>query len=94
LKLSGFAAQPGGGAELRMLDRGPGIPPALRERVFEKFYRADDSLTARTPGSGLGLSIARRLMRDLGGDVVCEPREGGGACFRVVLAAATTGRKS
>lgn len=66
---------------LSVMDLGPGIPPPHRARIFEKFYRVDDSLTARQPGSGLGLSIARRLLRDLGGDLVFEPREGGGSCF-------------
>lgn len=78
----------GGRAVVRVLDRGPGVPAALRERIFEKFYRADDSLTARVQGCGLGLSIARRLARDMGGDVVCRARDGGGACFEVTLPAA------
>lgn len=69
----------------RFLDRGPGIPAAHRARLFEQFYRVDDSLTAKQPGCGLGLSIARRMMRDLGGDVRFEPREGGGAVFEIEL---------
>ncbi|MEI7899782.1 MAG: HAMP domain-containing sensor histidine kinase [bacterium] len=73
------------GVRLDVLDRGPGIPEALREKIFENFYRMNASLTARVPGSGLGLSIARRLLRDLGGDLLCLPRDGGGACFRIVL---------
>ncbi len=77
----------GGGAQLEVGDRGPGVPEELREKIFEKFYRLDQSLTARVPGSGLGLSIARRLLRDLGGNLVCLPRAGGGACFRVTLPA-------
>jgi signal transduction histidine kinase len=79
------AAEEGGCAVIRVLDRGPGVPEAHRERIFEKFHRVDDSLTARQPGSGLGLTIARRMLRDLGGDVVYEPRAGGGAAFRVTL---------
>jgi len=71
----------GGGWEVAVADRGPGIPGPHRRRLFEKFHRVDDSLTARQPGCGLGLSIARQLMRDLGGDVVFQPREGGGASF-------------
>ena len=78
------------GMRLDVLDRGPGVPTELREQIFEKFYRLDQSLTARVPGSGLGLSIARRLLRDLGGDLVCLPREGGGACFRITLPASPT----
>ena len=75
-------------ASLRVLDRGPGVPPALRERIFEKFFRVDRSLTSAVPGTGLGLSIARRLARDMGGDLTCGPRSGGGACFEWTLAAA------
>lgn len=77
-----------GRGALRVLDRGPGVPPALRERIFEKFYRIDKSLTSAVPGTGLGLSIARRLARDMGGDLTCSPRAGGGACFEWTLAAA------
>ncbi len=71
---------------VRVEDRGPGVAPEHRGRIFEKFYRADASLTANRPGSGLGLSIARGLARDLGGDVRFEPRAGGGSCFVVELA--------
>jgi signal transduction histidine kinase len=64
-------------------DRGPGIPKRDRERVFERFYRCDDSLAAKSSGSGLGLSIARRLAEGMGGHLVCTAREGGGAEFRL-----------
>jgi len=66
---------------IKVMDRGPGIPFTQRERIFEKFHRIDDSLTASKPGSGLGLTIARRLIRDMGGDLRFEPRDGGGSCF-------------
>jgi signal transduction histidine kinase len=71
--------------EIRFMDRGPGVPDAHQERIFHKFHRVDDSLTARHPGSGLGLSIARRLARDMGGDLIYEAREGGGSCFVVKI---------
>ncbi|MDA1044640.1 MAG: HAMP domain-containing sensor histidine kinase [Verrucomicrobia bacterium] len=70
---------------IHVLDRGPGIPRAQRKRIFEKFHRIDGSLTASQPGSGLGLSIARGLLRDLGGDLLYRPRDGGGSCFSIVL---------
>jgi signal transduction histidine kinase len=66
-------------------DRGPGIPAAQRERIFNRFHRLDDSLTARHPGSGLGLTIARRLVQGLGGDLRFEPRAGGGSRFCIRL---------
>ena len=62
-------------------DRGPGVPRRDRERVFDRFYRCDDSLAAKSSGSGLGLSIARRLAEGMGGTLVCAEREGGGAEF-------------
>lgn len=72
---------PASGFRIRILDRGPGVPSAQKELIFDKFHRVDDSLTAAKPGSGLGLTIARRLVRDMGGDLRYEPREGGGSCF-------------
>jgi signal transduction histidine kinase len=51
-------------------DDGPGVPPALRERIFERFVRADDD----ERGSGLGLAICRAIARAHGGDVVLEDR--------------------
>jgi two-component system, OmpR family, phosphate regulon sensor histidine kinase PhoR len=77
--------QDGKACRVRVLDRGPGVPSTQRRRIFEKFYRVDDSLTTRQQGSGLGLSIARRLLRDMGGDLTCSEREGGGCCFEILL---------
>jgi signal transduction histidine kinase len=69
------------GSRLRVADRGPGIPPEHRERIFEKFHRVDDNLTADKSGAGLGLSIARQLARGLGGELRHEPRPDGGSVF-------------
>ncbi len=68
-------------AEVKILDRGPGIPKGTEEKIFEKFYRAHDSLNGGIQGSGLGLTLARQIARAHGGDVVYEPRTGGGSCF-------------
>ncbi|MGO9586774.1 MAG: sensor histidine kinase [Limisphaerales bacterium] len=68
-------------AEAKVLDRGSGVPRGSEEKVFEKFYRAHDSLSSGVQGSGLGLTIARQIARAHGGDVVYEPRAGGGSCF-------------
>ena len=75
----------GGAAQVRVLDRGPGVPPEHRERIFEKFHRVDETLTAEKHGAGLGLSIARQLARGLGGELRYEPRAGGGAVFVLEL---------
>ncbi len=80
-----LAARAAGGARVEVLDRGPGVPAVQRERIFEKFHRVDDALTAEQSGTGLGLSIARQLARGLGGDLRCEAREGGGAAFILEL---------
>jgi signal transduction histidine kinase len=81
-------AQPGGSSscvQVEVLDRGLGVPPGCAEKIFEQFYRAHDSLSNGIQGSGLGLTLARQIARAHGGDVVYEPREGGGSCFTLKL---------
>jgi signal transduction histidine kinase len=80
-----FRPRPRAGVEVRVSDRGSGVPLAQRERIFEKFHRVDDTLTAEKGGAGLGLSIARQLARGLGGELRYEPRTGGGAEFVLEL---------
>ncbi len=70
---------------LMVFDRGPGIAVRHREMIFKKFHRVDTSLTASQPGSGLGLSIARSIMRELEGEIYYEPRAGGGSSFVVLI---------
>ena len=71
--------------EVRVLDRGPGVPQGAEEKIFEKFHRACDSLNSGIQGSGLGLTLAPQIARAHGGDVVYEPRDGGGSCFTLRL---------
>jgi signal transduction histidine kinase len=78
-------------AEVRILDRGLGVPGGSEEKIFEKFYRAHDSLSSGIQGSGLGLTLARQIARAHGGDVFYETREGGGSCFCLRLPLAQTG---
>ena len=66
-------------------DRGPGVPYPDRERVFDKFFRADSLLTTGVRGTGLGLYIVRELVRRLGGRVWVESGPGPGATFVVEL---------
>ena len=72
-------------------DRGIGVAEKDRERIFREFVRVDDSLSSRVRGTGLGLTIARRIARDHGGDISCLPRTGGGSEFVVRLPAAGDG---
>lgn len=69
------------GGRLVVADRGDGVAPRDRERIFERFYRCDDSLAAASSGSGLGLAIARGLARGMGGELGYAPRDGGGSEF-------------
>ncbi len=79
------AAAERGRAVLRVLDRGPGVPVKLGERIFEKFFRADDALASGVQGTGLGLTLARQIAEGHGGALVHSPREGGGSCFTLTL---------
>jgi signal transduction histidine kinase len=72
-------------------DRGIGVAEKDRERIFREFFRVDDSLSSRVRGTGLGLTIARRIARDHGGDISCVPRAAGGSEFIVRLPAAGNG---
>jgi signal transduction histidine kinase len=81
----GESKAPAGVVELRVLDRGPGVPGVCEERIFEQFFRVNDSLTNAVPGSGLGLTLARQIARAHGGDVTYAAREGGGSVFTLQL---------
>jgi PAS domain S-box-containing protein len=67
---------------LRVLDSGPGIEPADRERVFDLLYRAPATET-RASGAGIGLYVCRRLMEAMGGQIWMAPRPGGGSEFGI-----------
>lgn len=71
--------------EVLLKDRGPGVPASEQKRIFNQFHRVDNALTCNSAGCGLGLSIARRLLRDLHGELRYRPRDGGGACFVMEL---------
>jgi signal transduction histidine kinase len=71
--------------EVKVCDRGLGVPPGCEEKIFEQFYRAHDALSSGIQGSGLGLTLARQIARAHGGEILCEPRPGGGACFAFSL---------
>jgi two-component system sensor histidine kinase MprB len=73
-----------GGGAVAVSDRGSGIPHADLDRIFDRFYRADEARTM--PGSGLGLAIVREVAQRHGGDVWAEHRDGGGATVGFRLA--------
>lgn len=76
--------QQGRWLELRVCDRGPGVPDAMRERIFEPFFRLPGH-AEQAGGVGLGLSLVRQIAIRHGGSVRCEAREGGGSEFVLSL---------
>ena len=81
------AKRAAGWLRLTVADGGPGIPPALLERIFDKFYRLPGTATG---GTGLGLSICRGLVHAHGGELTASNRPEGGACFTIQLPATAT----
>jgi signal transduction histidine kinase len=72
-------------ATLDVDDNGPGVPPADRDRIFQRFTRIDEARGRTDGGAGLGLAIAREVARAHGGDVRCDESPRGGARFTVTL---------
>lgn len=70
---------------LEVIDHGEGIPEMLRDKVFDRFYRADSSRNRETGGSGLGLAIAKSIVSAHEGEIWIEETEGGGATFVIEL---------
>ncbi len=66
---------------IHVIDHGHGVPPALRDRIFERFWSGDSG----TSGAGLGLSIVRRIMQAVGGTVTVSDAMGGGAVFSLLF---------
>lgn len=70
---------------LEILDRGIGISEQHAKKIFDEFYRADDSLTSKTSGTGLGLTISKRIITDHNGTISFKQRSGGGSIFEIKL---------
>ncbi|WP_411137594.1 sensor histidine kinase [Streptomyces sp. C10] len=79
---------PDGTAELTVTDQGPGMPPATAERIFERFYRGDESRNPTSGGTGLGLSIVKSIAEAHHGTATVHTTLGKGSTFRVALPAA------
>lgn len=73
--------------QLRVTDHGTGVPESLREKIFEQFFRGDDSLSSSTQGSGLGLTLARQIARAHGGELSYETPSHHGSTFILKLPA-------
>jgi signal transduction histidine kinase len=69
----------GDAVTIRIEDSGPGIPEEILEKIFEPFY------SVKEEGSGLGLSIAKRIIEDHGGEILVASKTGKGAIFCIVL---------
>lgn len=70
---------------ITLRDHGPGIPEGQRERVFSPFVRLEPSRSRHTGGSGLGLGIARHIVRAHGGDIGLADAPGGGLLVTLIL---------
>lgn len=86
VRVSARRSREDGAVVLEVADTGPGVAPEDRARLFEPFYRAPSVRTGGIPGSGLGLSVAREIVRAHGGSLeLVEGGSGSGATFRLCL---------
>jgi len=83
----------GDGFELTVADNGPGIPPADRETVFERFRQLGDTLNGKPEGAGLGLAICRGIVAQHGGRIWVDAAPSGGAMFKLTLPAMAEPRR-
>jgi signal transduction histidine kinase len=89
-----LSAEPAeGGVVMHVRDTGAGIPPDQLPHVFEKFYQADNQRAAAQEGSGLGLSIAREIVRAHGGEITVESAVGSGTTFTIAMPLHAAGRR-
>jgi signal transduction histidine kinase/CheY-like chemotaxis protein len=80
-----------GVVRIAVRDRGPGIAPALRPRLFDPFVQGEDPLVKKHQGTGLGLAISKRIVEQHGGTIDVDSTPGHGATMRVSIPAATGG---
>jgi len=82
------AGRRGDAAFVDVADKGPGIAPEHRERLFERFYRVDKSRSREMGGTGLGLALVKLAVEAHGGQLELESEVGRGSTFRIVLPSA------
>jgi len=70
---------------IEVADHGDGIPEQIRDKIFQRFWRADTSRARETGGTGLGLSIVASIVEALHGSVTVDETPGGGATFHVAF---------
>ena len=75
----------GGKLRISVRDHGPGVQASERRRIFRAFHKSARAAAETCPGVGLGLALSRRLAREMGGDLVCSGKDGGGACFVLTI---------
>jgi signal transduction histidine kinase len=79
------AAVANGHFALSVSDTGPGIPPQERDKIFEKFHQIDNAITKAKGSTGLGLAIAKQIVKMHGGRIWVESTLGQGSTFRMEL---------
>jgi two-component system OmpR family sensor kinase len=85
IEIATYGDKERGVAVLEIIDHGDGIPPQVRDKIFQRFWRADSSRTRDTGGSGLGLAIVAAIVAAHQGMIGISETAGGGATFRVTL---------
>ncbi len=85
VRVKAALAEEGGAVVFSVSDTGIGIAPENRERIFHEFVQIENPLQVKTRGSGLGLSLSRKLLELLGGSIHVESEPGAGSTFSVVL---------
>ena len=78
-------ARAGSRAQIRVRDRGPGIPAHEQEEIFRKFVRGAAAKSSGVRGAGIGLAVARQLVRAHGGEIHLESAPGQGSVFTIAL---------